>query len=64
MHWRFLGFKLKLTRLGSALVDSNKERFMAAGEIFGGIKDIKFLAANRATSVVSRPFAAIRVYPC
>ena len=48
----FLGFKLKLTRLGSALVDSNKERFMAAGEIFGGIKDIKLL--GREHSYLSR----------
>ena len=39
----FLILKLKLTHLGSALVASNKERFMAAGEVFGGIKDIKLL---------------------
>ena len=37
----FLGLKHKLTRLGGTLVSANKERFMAVGEAFGGIKDIK-----------------------
>ena len=48
----FLVLKLKLTRLGGILVHSNKERFMAAGEAFGGIKDIKLL--GREQSYLSR----------
>ena len=39
----FLGPKHKLTRPGGTLVSANKERLMAAGETFGGIKDIKLL---------------------
>jgi ABC-type multidrug transport system fused ATPase/permease subunit len=48
----FLGLKHKLTRLGGTLVSANKERFMAAGEAFGGIKDIKLL--GREQSYLSR----------
>jgi len=48
----FLGLKHKLTRLGGTLVSSNKERFMAASEAFGGIKDIKLL--GREQSYLSR----------
>jgi ABC-type multidrug transport system fused ATPase/permease subunit len=43
----FLGLKHKLTRLGCTLVSANKERFMAAGEAFGGIKDIKLLGREQ-----------------
>jgi ABC-type multidrug transport system fused ATPase/permease subunit len=39
----FLLLKRKLVLLGEALVETNKKRFMAAGEAFGGIKDIKLL---------------------
>ncbi len=39
----FAGIKRRLLHLGEALVSSNKERFMAAGEALGGIKDIKLL---------------------
>ena len=48
----FLGLKHKLTRLGGIRVVANKERFMAAGEVFGGIKDIKLL--GREQSYLSR----------
>lgn len=43
----FLGLKNKLAFLGGALVSSNKERFMAASEVFGGIKEIKLLGHER-----------------
>ena len=43
----FLSLKLKLTHLGGVLVDANKERFMAASEVFGGIKDIKLLGREQ-----------------
>ena len=48
----FLSLKHKLKRLGDILVVANKERFMAAGEAFGGIKDIKLL--GREQSYLSR----------
>ena len=48
----FLSLKQKLTRMGDVLVAANKERFMAAGEAFGGIKDIKLL--GREQSYLSR----------
>jgi ABC-type bacteriocin/lantibiotic exporter with double-glycine peptidase domain len=47
----FVGIK-KLTQLGGVSVESNKERFMAAGEAIGGIKDIKLL--GREASYLSR----------
>jgi ATP-binding cassette, subfamily B, bacterial PglK len=43
----FLGIKHKLTHLGGIRVAANKERFMAAGEAFGGIKDIKLLGREQ-----------------
>jgi len=48
----FLGIKHKLMRLGGIRVAANKERFMAAGEAFGGIKGIKLL--GREQSYLSR----------
>ncbi len=48
----FLIVRNKIKNLGSILVSSNKERFMAAGETFSGIKDIKLL--GRETSYLSR----------
>jgi len=48
----FLALKHKLTRLGGIRVAANKERFMAASEAFGGIKDIKLL--GREQSYLSR----------
>ena len=48
----FLGLKHKLTHLGSIRVAANKERFLAASEAFGGIKDIKLL--GREQSYLSR----------
>ena len=58
----FLGLRHKLTRLGGALVSANKERFMAAGEAFGGIKDIKLLGREKSYlsrfELFSREYAA------
>jgi len=42
-----LAFKKKLMSLGGTLVSANKERFMAASEAFGGIKDIKLLGCEQ-----------------
>ena len=44
----FLVLRHKLTRLGGIIVTANKERFMAAGEALGGIKDIKLLGREQA----------------
>ena len=43
----FLSLRSKLTRLGATLVSANKERFMAVGEAFGGIKDIKLIGCEQ-----------------
>ena len=43
----FLSLKHKLKLMGTALVNTNKERFMAASEAFGGIKDIKLLGREQ-----------------
>jgi ABC-type multidrug transport system fused ATPase/permease subunit len=48
----FVGIRKRLTQLGAVLVEANKERFMAAGEVIGGIKDIKLL--GRESSYLSR----------
>lgn len=48
----FLSLKHKLKGMGETLVESNKERFLAAAEAFGGIKDIKIL--GREKSYLSR----------
>lgn len=42
----------KLKKLGDILLESNKNRFIAAAEVFGGIKDIKLL--GREQSYLSR----------
>ena len=39
----FLSLKKRLSTLGSALVTSNKNRFMAVNEAFGGIKYVKLI---------------------
>jgi ATP-binding cassette, subfamily B, bacterial PglK len=39
--------KQRLTCMGRTLVSANKERFMAASEALGGIKDIKLLGRER-----------------
>ena len=39
----FLTLKNRLARVGESRVVANKDRFVAAGEAFGGIKDIKLL---------------------
>ena len=44
----FLVLRNRLTRLGEIIVTANKERFMAAGEALGGIKDIKLLGHEKA----------------
>lgn len=52
----FLTLKNKLKRMGETLVDANKERFLAAGDTFGGIKDIKLLGREQIyLSRFSRP---------
>lgn len=43
----YLVLSSKLRDQGSILVASNKERFMAAAEVFGGIKDIKLMGRER-----------------
>ena len=48
----FLSLMSRLADLGKQMVSANKERFMAAGEAFGGIKDIKLL--GREQSYLSR----------
>jgi ABC-type bacteriocin/lantibiotic exporter with double-glycine peptidase domain len=43
----YLVLSSKLRDQGGILVASNKERFMAAAEVFGGIKDIKLMGRER-----------------
>jgi len=42
----FLSLKQRLTRLGLDRSRANKERFLAANEVFGGIKEIKLLGCE------------------
>ena len=56
----FLGLRSWLSRLGNRMVISNKERFMATSEAFGGIKDIKLL--GREQSYLSRFDSPSRQY--
>ena len=57
----FLLLKDKLALLGEELVNSNRSRFIAASEAFGGIKDIKLLGCERSYLIrfqnASRRFA-------
>jgi ABC-type bacteriocin/lantibiotic exporter with double-glycine peptidase domain len=59
----FLGFKVKLSHLGLGLVVANKERFMAATEALGAIKDIKLLGCEKTYSTrfsePSKQFAVV-----
>src|SRR5680860_795978 len=51
----FFGVKGLLDRIGRDRVAANRERFMAAGEALGGIKDIKLLGREQAYLSRFRP---------
>ncbi len=59
----FIFLRVRLSRMGEDLVASNRSRFIAASEAFGGIKDIKLLGCEKAYlsrfEEASRSFAVI-----
>ena len=44
----FILLRKKIALIGENIVDANKERFISASEIFGGIKDIKLMGSEEA----------------
>ncbi|PZA00696.1 ABC transporter ATP-binding protein [Gammaproteobacteria bacterium 2W06] len=54
----FAGVQKHLTKIGQERAQANKERFTAAGEALGGIKDIKLLGREQAYLTRFRPSSA------